>query len=113
MSGQYQIYGGTNVGNIVNSSGDITSNTGEHLREALSRLQQAVEEDTDLSPEDKLDLLEQIKVLAETKQISNKESLVRRASKIFEATLMSLPDSARLVKTYKELFPVILAELAP
>jgi hypothetical protein len=114
MSGQYQIYGGMNVGNIVNNSGEIVNFTGERLGEVLSQLQQAVEEDTNLSPEDKVDLLEQVRTLAETKRITDterKEALLRKASKMFEATLKSLPDNAKLVETYRKLFPLILSEL--
>jgi hypothetical protein len=81
------------------------------IRELLLRLEEAIEEDTELLPEDKVDLLEQVKVFVEAKQTletHKKEGLVRRAKKVFDATLRSLPDTAKIVEASSKLLPLIL-----
>jgi uncharacterized protein YjbI with pentapeptide repeats len=80
----------------------------------LAELKKAIEEDTKLLPGDKEDLLEQVKALEEAKQTSDpdkKESLVRRAKKIFEATLIVLPATATLVEVCNKLLPIITKQL--
>lgn len=114
MSENYQIYGGINVGNIFNSLVGRNNINGENLRGVLSQLQEAIEEDTDLSPDDKADLLEQLRTLAEAKRIpevKEKQALVRKASKIFEATLKDLSDNANIVEAYNKFLPMILTEV--
>ena len=81
------------------------------IKELLTQLQQEIEKESNLLPEDKADLLEQVKVLAEASQESEKEkkeSLVRKARKIFDATLDALPDTAKLVDSCSKLLPIIL-----
>lgn len=84
------------------------------IKELLIQLQQAVDEDTDLAPEDKADLLEQVKVLAEAEQTpesEKKKGLVRTARKIFDATLKSLPSTANIIEACSKLLPLILKAL--
>jgi hypothetical protein len=59
-------------------------------------------------------LLEQVQNLAEAKQTeepAQKEGLARRAKKMFEATLKSLPDTAKIVEASSKLLPLILKAL--
>lgn len=85
------------------------------LRELLPQLQQAIEEDKELSIEDKADLLEQVKVLTEAKHIAEpekREGLIRKARKVFAATINSLPDTAKIVEACSKLLPLILKALS-
>jgi hypothetical protein len=90
------------------------SKTGKVIKERLTELQKAIEEDTQLKPEDKADLLEQVEALAvatKTSDPDKKESLVRQAKKIFKATLDGLPDTAKLAEACSKLLPIILGLL--
>jgi hypothetical protein len=63
---------------------------------------------------DKADLLEQVQHLAEAKQTAEpaqKEGLVRKAKKMFEVTLQSLPDTAKIAEACSKLLPLILKAL--
>jgi hypothetical protein len=84
------------------------------IKERLTELHKAIEEDTQLKPEDKADLLEQVEALAvatKTSDPDKKESLVRQAKKIFKATLDGLPDTAKLAEACSKLLPIILGLL--
>jgi hypothetical protein len=77
-------------------------------------LQQAITSDTDLEETDKADLLEQVQALATAKQTTEptqKDGIVRKAKKMFEATLKSLPDTAKIVEACSKLLPMILKAL--
>ncbi|MGV0027784.1 hypothetical protein [Phormidesmis priestleyi] len=85
-----------------------------NLKELLTQLQEAIESDTDLPTPDKADLLKQVQNLAEAKQTeepAQKESLTRKAKKMFEATLKSLPATATIVEASSKLLPLILKAL--
>ena len=85
------------------------------LRELLPQLQKVIEEEKELLIEDKADLLEQVKVLAEAKKMAEpekREGLIRKARKIFDATIKSLPDTAKIVEACSKLLPLILKALS-
>ena len=85
-----------------------------NIKELLTQLQQAIENDSDLSKPDKADLLEQVQALAEAKQTeepAKKEGLTRKARKMFEATLSSLPQTASIIEACSKLLPMILKGL--
>jgi uncharacterized protein YjbI with pentapeptide repeats len=105
-----------NVINTINQLPDTTHPNQPNLKELLTQLQAAIEgeKDPSLSDGDKTDLLEEVKNLAEAKQTeepTQKEGLARKAKKIFDATLTTLPATATLVKASNELLPVILKVL--
>ena len=108
---------GTISGNVTNTLNQLTdsSETDEpNIKELLTQLQQAIENDSDLSDPDKADLLEQVQALAEAKQTeepAKKEGLTRKARKMFEATLSSLPQTASIVEACSKLLPMILKGL--
>ncbi|MBW4429963.1 MAG: pentapeptide repeat-containing protein [Nostoc desertorum CM1-VF14] len=102
------------VSNVVNQLPSSPDPTQPGIKELLIQLQQAIDEDTDLAPEDKADLLEQVKALAEAEQTSEqdkKKGLVRNAKKIFDATLKSLPNTANIIEASSKLLPLILKAL--
>jgi hypothetical protein len=75
----------------------------------LTQLQQAIEESTELPDTDKTDLLEQVQALAKVKETAEpveKESLVRKAKKMFEVTLKGLPDTAKIIEACGKLLPI-------
>jgi SPFH domain / Band 7 family len=84
------------------------------IKDLLIQLQKAIEEEAGLSTEDKADLLEQVKALAEAKQTpepEKREGLIRKSRKMFEATLKGLPDTAKIVEACSKLLPLILKAL--
>ncbi|MBD2006301.1 MULTISPECIES: pentapeptide repeat-containing protein [Cyanophyceae] len=102
------------VTNAVNQLPDVSESDQPNLKELLTQLQQAIENDTNLPDTDKADLLEQVQVLAEaqqTKETTKKEGLIRKANKIFDATLKSLPNTAVIVESCSKLLPMILKAL--
>ena len=102
------------VSNAVNSLPDSTNPSQLGIKELLTQLQKAIEEETQLPPEDKADLLEQVKALTEvpkTPDQEKKEGIVRKAKKIFNATLKGLPDTAKIAEACSKLLPLILKTL--
>ena len=121
-TGEMNVTGSTiNLGEI---SGSVTntvnqlppdSSSGEpSLKELLTELQAAIEHAAELAAGDRADLLEQVKLLAEAKMETDqaeKESLARKARKIFDATLVGLPATAKLVEVCSQALPQILKAL--
>ncbi|MEH2151491.1 pentapeptide repeat-containing protein [Nostoc sp.] len=102
------------VSNVLNQLPSSPEPTQLGIKELLIQLQQAVDEDTDLAPEDKADLLEHVKALAEAGQTPDQEKkkgLVRKAKKIFDATLKSLPSTANIIESCSKLLPLIIKAL--
>lgn len=103
-------------GQVINTINQLPDSPSDQLgiKELLIQLQKAVEEEAELSIEDKADLLEQVKSLAEAKQApeaEKREGLARKARKMFEATLKGLPDTAKIVESCSKLLPLILKAL--
>lgn len=103
-----------NVTNTINQLPDISDPNQPSLKELLTQLQAAIEGEKSLPDGDKADLLGEVQNLAEAKQTeepTKKEGLVRKAKKMFDATLKTLPDTAKLVEASSKLLPVILKVL--
>ncbi|MEG4343627.1 pentapeptide repeat-containing protein [Microcoleus sp. A003_D6] len=103
-----------NVTNTIEGLPDASEPDEPNIKELLTQLQQIIENDSDLSEPDKADLLEQVQALAEAKQTeepAKKEGLTRKARKMFEATLSSLPQTASIVEACSKLLPTILKAL--
>lgn len=103
-----------NVTNAINQLPQDPESDQPNLKELLTQLQQAIQTDADLSDPDKLDLLEQVQALAEVKQTeepAKREGLARKVMKIFDATLKSLPDTAKIAEACSKLLPLILKAL--
>ncbi|MEG4997765.1 pentapeptide repeat-containing protein [Microcoleus sp. B4-D4] len=118
------LVGGDGVVNLGMISGNVTNTLNQlpnslktdepNIKELLTQLQQAIENDSNLPDPDKADLLEQVQALAEAKQTeepAKKEGLTRKARKMFEATLSSLPQTASIVEACSKLLPMILKAL--
>lgn len=108
---------GTISGNVTNAINQLpdSSETGQaSLKTLLTQLQEAIETDINLPDPDKSDLLEQVQSLAEAKQTEEpkkREGIARKAMKMFDATLKSLPDTAKIVEACSKLLPLILKAL--
>jgi hypothetical protein len=103
-----------NVTNAINQLPEPSDSDQPDLKQLLTQLKEAIEADPDLPDTDKADLLEQVQNLAEAKQTEEpvqKEGLARRAKKMFEVTLKSLPDTAKIVEASSKLLPLILKAL--
>ncbi|NJR65628.1 MAG: hypothetical protein HC772_10395 [Leptolyngbyaceae cyanobacterium CRU_2_3] len=103
-----------NVRNAINQLPETDESDQPNLKELLTQLRQAIQTDADLPDPDKSDLLEQVQALAEAKQAeepANREGLTRKAMKMFDATLKSLPDTAKIVEACSKLLPLILKAL--
>jgi serine/threonine protein kinase len=102
------------VANTINQLPDEIQSDKLSFKDLLTQLQSAIEEDSELPSEDKADLLAQVKTLAGVGKIpeqEEKQGMVRRARKIFDATLKGLPDTAKIVEACGKLFPLILKAL--
>jgi uncharacterized protein YjbI with pentapeptide repeats len=103
-----------NVANTINQLPESSTPDQPNLKQLLMQLKEEIEADPDLSNADKADLLEQVQNLAEAKQTeepAQKEGLARKAKKMFEATLKSLPETAKIVEASSKLLPLILKAL--
>ena len=99
------------VTNTISQLPDSSDGQEQNLKQLLTQLQQAIETDADLPAPDKKDLLEQVNNLAtaaQTEAPEEKEGLTRKAKKMFDATLRSLPDTAKIVEASSKLLPIIL-----
>ncbi|MBN3873340.1 pentapeptide repeat-containing protein [Nostoc sp. JL33] len=102
------------VSNVLNQLPSSPDPTQPGIKELLIQLQQAVNEDTDLAPEDKADLLEHVKALAEAEQTPDQEKkkgLVRKARINFDGILKSLPSTANIIEACSKLLPLIVKAL--
>lgn len=103
-----------NVTNAINQLPDSSESEQASLKVLLTQLQEAIETDTNLPDPDKSDLLEQVQSLAEAKQDeepTKREGIARKAMKMFDATLKSLPETAKIVEACSKLLPLILKSL--
>lgn len=102
------------VTNTINQLPDRSATDSLDLKQLLTELKDAIATETDLPDPDKADLLEQVQNLAVAKQTeepAQKEGLVRKAKKMFAATVSTLPDTAKLVEACSKLLPLILKAL--
>jgi hypothetical protein len=102
------------VTNTINQLSDSENGDRPTLKDLLTQLQGAIETDAALPDPDKADLLEQVRNLAaaqQTEEPAQKEGLVRKAKKIFEATLQGLPETAKIAEACSKLLPMILRVL--
>lgn len=86
------------------------------IKQLLQDLQSAVNSTTELTNEDKADLLEQIELLTEAAQSikeSESKGVVRKAKKIFDATLRGLPAGAQIANACGNLLPLIFKLISP
>ena len=107
--GRYAIVSGT----VIKTIGQLQeSDTSEALKLAglLKELQAAIESEADLTPDDKAEALEQVKILAEEGQ-KPKEGAMQKAAKraitMLKGTISVLPTTASLLEACSKLLPLI------
>jgi uncharacterized protein YjbI with pentapeptide repeats len=99
-----------NVTNTISQLPDPTDSNEPSLKELLTQLQALIESESELNEEDKVEALEQVKVLAESGQKpedSTLQKLAKTAVKILKGTISSLPDVTKLVESGAKLLPYI------
>jgi uncharacterized protein YjbI with pentapeptide repeats len=99
-----------NVTNTISQLPDTTNPNEPSLKELLTQLQALIESESELNEEDKVEALEQVKVLAEAGQKpedSTLQKLAKTAVKILKGTIASLPDVTQLVESGAKLLPYI------
>jgi len=99
-----------NVTNTISQLPDTTNPNEPSLKELLTQLQALIESESELNEEDKVEALEQVKVLAESGQKpedSTLQKLAKTAVKILKGTITSLPDVTKLVESGAKLLPYI------
>ncbi|MFN6526716.1 pentapeptide repeat-containing protein [Nostoc sp. ChiSLP03a] len=106
--------------NLGDISGTVTNTINElaaspepdkpGIKELLTQLQAAIEADTNLAQEDKVEALEQVKALAEAgknPQEGAMQKAAKTAIKILKGTISSLPSATKLVEQCSNLLPLI------
>jgi uncharacterized protein YjbI with pentapeptide repeats len=109
---------GTIKGNVTHAINQLPSTNEPNkpgLKELLTQLQTAIEDETELSSEDKAEALEQVKVLAEVGQKPEDSALKKAgktALKILKGTTIGLSETTKLVLECAKLLPAIATLLA-
>lgn len=103
-----------NVTNIINQLAQHSCESHINLRELLRQLQLLIETNTELYDEDKIEALEQIKILAQTTQETDQDAsqkTARTAIKILQGTIVSLSESSTAYKETNRLLAEIKKEI--
>lgn len=98
------------VTNVISQLQDSVEDEQQSLKIILTRLQQAILSESDLSQEDKAEALDQVKTLAEASQKPDSNPMKKAAKtaiKILNGTAASLPDTTKLVNEINQLLPAI------
>ena len=114
--------GGVVIGNISqNIAGfdvyvqNIAGGSKSGLKELLVQLQEAIETESELAPEDKIEALDQVKILAESGQkpeVAVLKKLAKTAVKVLKGTAAGLPETSKLVRECSRLLPEIVTLLS-
>ena len=99
-----------NVTNTINQLPDSDKTEEPGIKEILSNLQTAIETDTNLSEDDKVEALEQVKKIAEAGQkptSGGMQKIAKNALTFLKGLIVDLPTTAELVKTCGNLIPVV------
>ena len=107
---------GTISGNVTNAIGKLPDNSEDksELKTLLQQLQSVIEKESELSPEDKIEALEQVEILAEAGQKPEDEGIKKAAKtaiKILKGTTVGLSETTKLVEACATLLPAISALL--
>lgn len=99
-----------NVSNTIDQLQNTPTPAAAELADLLKQLQETIEADPDLPPDDKAEALEQVGTLAkagQTPQDGTLKKLANTAVKILKGTVSALPDTAKLVESCAKLLPLI------
>lgn len=98
------------VTTTINQLPDSSQANQAGIKELLTQLQTAIEAENDLPQEDKVEALEQVKVLAEAgrnPQEGAMQKMGKTAIKILKGTITGLPNATKLVEECNKLLPLI------
>ena len=98
------------VTNTINQLNNSEEPDKSGIKEILSNLQTAIETDTNLSEEDKVEALEQVKKIAEAgkkPEDGAMQKIAKNALTFLKGLIVDLPSTAEIVKTCVNLVPVI------
>jgi len=98
------------VTNTINQIPEFSLADGLGIKQLLTELQAAIEADTHLSDEDKIDALEQVDAIAAAAQQpedGEMQKMVKTAIKILKGTISELPTAVQLVESCGKLLPLI------
>lgn len=98
------------VTNTINQLPTASNPNSPGIKELLTQLQAAIEAELELTNEDKVEALEQVKTLAEAGQKPGDNVLQKAAKtsmKVLKGTIASLPDAAELAESCAKLLPAI------
>ena len=98
------------VTNILNQLQSSNQSNASELSDHLKQLKSAIETETNLNSDDKVEALEQVNALAQAGQNPQDASLKKEANKavkILRGTLVLVPSAATFAKACSELLPVI------
>ena len=99
-----------NVTNAINQSPTSTESDKPAIKELLTELQAAIESDTNLSDEDKIDALSQVQSIAEASQKPEENAMKKIAKtslRVLKGMITDLPTTEKLVEACSKLFPFI------
>jgi len=103
------------VTNTINRIPESSDPSQPSLKELLTQLQKAIEIESELPDEDKVEALEQVKTLAEAGQNPEDSGLkkaAKTAMKVLKGTVSGLPEVTKVVAECAKLLPAIAALLA-
>jgi uncharacterized protein YjbI with pentapeptide repeats len=96
---------------VTNSINELPANPEPDqpsVKELLTQLQNAINEEENLDPEDKAEALTQVQTLAEAgKDPQNNQKLAKRATTMLRGIIAGLPSAAMLVQEASTLIPMI------
>lgn len=98
------------VTNTISQLPDSSESGKPGIKELLAELQAAIEAESDLPDEDKVEALKQVKTLAEAGQKPEDgafQKATKTAMKILKGTISSLPEAAKLAEACTKLLPII------
>jgi uncharacterized protein YjbI with pentapeptide repeats len=98
------------VTNTIRQLPDSPDSAQPGIKELLIQLQAAIEAETTLNDEDKVEALEQLNTLAEAGKQPQDNALqkaAKTAMKVLKGTVASLPDAAKLADACAKLLPII------
>lgn len=99
-----------NSANIKDTSSSVVSDQ-KSLGELLQELRKIIEIEKNIHSDDKSDLMEQVEALSGAAQLvekDKKEGIVRKAKKMFEATLNNIPKTVTCVESINKLLQMIM-----
>jgi uncharacterized protein YjbI with pentapeptide repeats len=100
-----------NVTNTINQLPDVSTSDQLNIKDLLTQLQTAIENEQDLDEDDKSQALQQVKTIAEAAQNpqdTKMQKLAKGAKNTLHGIMSNLPTATKLVEEVNNLLPTIL-----